>query len=247
VETKSNILTNLLAITTIVGLGLGVAVEHQRRLRLCDERTHLQQQCDELAALIVRNGQLSNVLPQANDSQALTAQESRELLRLRGQVSVLRQHSKELEAAREEYRQVRAALESSLKDPGRAMTNSAATADYWPQDSWVFKGFASPDAALQSSLWAANNGNIKALAASFTGEMQKMVEEDLKNKTTDEASVRVMDEVVGIRSVRIVKREPRGDDTMVLTAEMEGRNETRTDLLVMKKVGDVWKIAGPLQ
>ena len=100
---------------------------------------------------------------------------------------------------------------------------------------------------LKPQAWQGDNGDLKALASSLTGEMQKMVEEDLKSKTTDEATVRVMDEVVGIKSVRIVKREARGDDTMVLTTEMEGRNETKTEQLVMKKEGNDWKIAGPLE
>jgi hypothetical protein len=144
---------------------------------------------------------------------------------------------------REENRQARAALESSLKSPSAA--KAAATADYWPQDSWAFKGYASADATLQSSLWAANNGDVKALLASATGEMQKAMQEDLKGKSETEASIQMMDEVSAMKSVRVVNREVRGDDTVVITAEIEGRTGTETEKLVLKKIGNEWKLSGP--
>ena len=113
----------------------------------------------------------------------------------------------------------------------------------WPQDSWTFKGYASPDAALQSSLWAANNGDLKGVLASATGDIQKHMEEDFTDKSETEASIKAMDEVMNIKSVRILNREEQGADTVVLTAEFEGKTETHTGKLVMKKVGNDWKIA----
>src|SRR5437667_890534 len=155
-----------------------------------------------MARLIGSNEQLSNLLAQAKSPPSLTDDQSRELLRLRGQVGVLRQQSRELETVREENRQARAALEGGLKSQSGA--KAGATADYWPQDSWAFKGYASADAALQSSLWAANNGDLKALLTGATGEMRKVIEEDLKDKSETEASIRAMDEVSGMKSVRVV-------------------------------------------
>ena len=238
---RSNI-TSVVSIAAVVGFTVWVAFEHQRRAGLGQEHQALERQLEEMARLITSNEQLSNLLAQAKSGRSLADDKSRELLRLRGQVGVLRQQSRELEAVREENRQALAALESSLKRQS-VPPGTTATADYWPQDSWAFRGFASADAALQSSLWAANNGDLKALLASATGEMQKRMEEDLKGKSETEASIRAMDEVIGIKSIRVVNREVLGDDTVVLTAEFEGRTESRTQKLVMKKIGNEWKIS----
>ena len=238
-------LTSAVGIAAVAGLAVWAAFEHQRRVGLGREHQALEQQLVEMARFITSNEQLSSLLAHAKSPPTLTDDQSRELLRLRGQVGVLRQQSRELETVREENRQARAALESSLESRNTAAPKAAATADYWPQDSWAFKGYASADATLQSSLWAANNGDLKALLASTTGELQKQIEEDFKGKSETEASIKAMDEVSGMKSVRVVSREVRGDDTVVLTAEIEGRTDSRTEKLVMKKIGNEWKLSGP--
>src|SRR5205809_68536 len=148
-------ITSIVGIAALAGLAVWAAIEHQRRAGLGREYAALEQQLEEMAQLVASNDQLSNRLAQAKSPHSLTDGQSRELLRLRGEMGVLRQQNRELETVREENRQARAALDSSLKS--RNAAKAAATADYWPQDSWAFKGYASADAALQSSLWAANN------------------------------------------------------------------------------------------
>jgi hypothetical protein len=73
------------------------------------------------------------------------------------------------------------------------------------------------------------------------------MEEDFKGKSDTEAKIRAMDEVMNLKSVRIINRETQDADTVVLTMEMEGRADTKADKLVMKRVGSDWKIAGPLE
>jgi hypothetical protein len=46
------------------------------------------------------------------------------------------------------------------------------------------------------------------------------------------------------KSVRILSHELHVDGTVVLTAAFEDRTETQTDKLVMKKVGNEWKLSG---
>ena len=52
---------------------------------------------------------------------------------------------------------------------------------------------------------------------------------------------------MGMKSVRVVNREVRTDDTAVLTVELEGRTDTQTGKLLMKKIGNEWKVAGHVQ
>ena len=236
-KTTSAILS-IICTLAAAGLAVWLVAEHQARLRLGEEHKTLEQQLKQMAGLIAENERLSNLVARANRPQSLPDDQSRKLLRLRGEVGVLRQQSKELEAVRDENRQAHAALASSPK-------TQSATADYWPRDSWAFTGYASPDAALQSSLWAANSGDLKVLLASSTGDVRKMMEEDFRGKSESEASIRAMDEVSSLKSVRVLNREVQADDTVVLTAAFEDRTETHTSKLLLKKIGNDWKVSGP--
>jgi len=238
---KANrVIASVFCVAAVVAWAIWLAVEHQARLRLGDEHKALEQQLDQTAGLAADNERLSNLVAQAGRSGSLPDEQSRELLRLRGEAGVLRQQTNGLDAARQENRQARAALESSL-------TNQSAGADYWPRGSWAFAGYASPDAALQTSLWAANNGELKALLDSTTGDLQKMVEKDLAGKSESEAAVRAMDEVARLQSVRLLNREVQADGTVVLTAAFEDGTDTHTSKLLMKQIGNDWKISGPAQ
>ncbi len=243
----NSVILSVLCGTAVVALAIWLAVEHQARLRLGDEHKALEQQLDQMAGLAADNERLSNLVAQAGRSGSLPDEQSQELLRLRGEVGVLRQQTNGLEAARQENRQARAALESSLTNQSAGAAVAAATADYWPRGSWAFAGYASPDAALQTSLWAANNGELKALLDSTTGDLQKMVEKDLTGKSEGEAAVRAMDEVARLQSVRLLNREVQADGTVVLTAAFEEGTDTHTSKLLMKKIGNDWKISGPAE
>jgi hypothetical protein len=101
-KAKSVILSVLCA-TALVGLAIWLIVEHQIRLRLGEENKSLRQQSDQMAGLVAENERLSNLVAQANRSQSLPNDQLKELLRLRGELGVLRQReSKELETLRNE-------------------------------------------------------------------------------------------------------------------------------------------------
>ena len=235
----------IIGIAAAVVAAICFAGQHATRLALIEERSALQQQLSQMTELIASNDQLSNVLTQATASRPSAQEESREMMRLRGQAAVLRRQVVELEDVRAENRAARAALDGN----GRILIPDAAkavpTADYWPQGSWTFKGYASPEASLQSSLFAANNGDLKEMVAGATGEMQKRLEEDFAAKSETEASAKAIDEVTSIKSVRILDREFQDNETVVVTADMEDRQgETHAARFVMKKIGNDWKIAG---
>jgi hypothetical protein len=148
----------VLGATVLVGVAICLAVEHRARLKLGEENAALRQQLDRLAGLIAENERLSNLVAQARSSQSLadeqwksqslSDEQSLELLRLRGEVGVLRQQSKKLETLREENRQARAALASghttqntgqvATTDKGRASTESQLQilkAEYWTDNA----------------------------------------------------------------------------------------------------------------
>ncbi len=241
---STSVITSVLAIAAAAGLAILVAAEHRARLKLGADHEDLERQMNQMAGLIATNRQLSNLVAvRVNAAPSPPDDRSRELLRLRGEVGVLRQQTKELETVRNENRQARAAARGERTTRSAGAANADATADYWPRDSWAFAGYANPDAALQTSLWAADNGDAKTLAASTTGEVQQLLATEFEGKSETEASIRAMDHVIGLKSVRILNREVQSPDTIVLTAAFEGRPDMQTGKLVLKKIGDEWKLA----
>jgi len=232
--------------TAVVGVAIWLVVGRQGRVRLREENKTLRQQLAQMASLGAENERLSNLVSGASGPRSVSEDQLKELLRLRGEVGVLRQQSKELETLRNENRQASTSLESSLKAQSTAPAVAVATADYWPRDSWAFAGYASPDAALQSSFWAANRGDMKTFLGGIEGEILQKVQKDSEGKTEDEVSAKAIAEVASLKSVRILSREVRAEDTVVLTAEFEEGNSTHTTKLLMKKFGNDWKLSGHL-
>ena len=102
-------------------------VQHQAAARLHEQNQSLLQQQTQLAQLAAENEQLVNHLAQASNTQTvLPERQNSELLRLRGEVGLLRLQAKELAQLQEENRQLRAravqqtAAVSSTREPTAA-------------------------------------------------------------------------------------------------------------------------------
>ncbi len=189
-----------------------------------------------MAALAGENERLSNLVAQANQSQSLPEAQLRELLRLRGEVNLLRQQGKAVGTPPNQTLQ-----------PSAAAAPTAATADYWPRNSWASVGYASPEAALQSSLYAASKGDVKGFLRGITGEVQKTMESAADGNSGGGLPAVMAADTDHLKAVRVLGREAQADDTVVLTAALEEENGTVTKKLLMKKVGTEWKFSGDME
>ena len=235
-------ITRFVAPAVVAVLVIVLAAQREARVKAEVEHMTLERQSEILHDIAAENAQLSNLVARASIPKSLPPDDSRELLRLRGEVTALRQQTAGLGSALTENRQAHASPDRS--DHSDDVAKATPTADYWPRNSWAFAGYASPDAALQSSLWAANNGDAKAVLAGTTGELQKRIEADLSTKSENETSAKAMDEVSGLQSVRILDRAVQPDGTVLLTVSFEGPYDTHTGKLILQQVGSDWKIAG---
>jgi RNA polymerase sigma factor (sigma-70 family) len=87
-----------LAILAAVAAGMAawLAIELRSVSGLREENQSLQQQLGRIAQLAAENQRLSNMVVQAESAQSHSQDQLRELLRLRGEVGLLRQQSKEM-------------------------------------------------------------------------------------------------------------------------------------------------------
>jgi hypothetical protein len=119
--------TRLRIICTLAAAGLTfwLVVERQARFKLEQEDRAWRQQLSRMEEIIAENQRLSNLVAQANGSQSSPAtrtqapsptdERAKDLMRLRGEVEVLRQQSKEIESLRADTRQLSAARENGLQ------------------------------------------------------------------------------------------------------------------------------------
>ena len=210
-----------------------MAVGYQARLGLEEENQGLRQQLDQMGELAAENERLSNLVAQASSSRSLSEDQMRELLRLRAEVATLRQHGNAPASSPNENSQAPTSAESA-----------APTTNYWPRASWAFAGYATPSAALESSLWAANKGDIKTLLGGLTGDAQKIAEAALAIKSESEASAALIAALAGGKSLRVINTEVRDEETVLLSTEGEDENGTQRSRAMMKKVGAEWKLSG---
>ena len=232
IKMKRVILSVLSAILA-VGVSIWVVVGYQARLRLEEENQGLRQQLDQMAELTAENERLSNLVAQASQSRPLSEDQLRELLRLRSEVGALRQQGKAPERMPDENRQA----------PTSAASVAPAT-NYWPRTSWAFAGYAHPNTALETALWAANKGDVKAFLGSVTGEAQKTAEGILAVHSESEVGAYVSAGIAGWKSLRVINSEVQDEDSVVVTTEIVDENGPQTKKALMKKVGGDWKLSG---
>jgi hypothetical protein len=166
----------------ITCVAIPVAVQHQSRNQLREDNRALRQQVDQLA---VENERLSNLVARANSSQALAIDQPSELLRLRGEVGVSRQQKSKAERLLEENRRLRAGQTNSQN--AQATNQPTPFSAAVPKESWAFAGYATPEAAVQTMVWAWSNRDGETVLASSTPEGRKKFEKDFEGKPASEA------------------------------------------------------------
>ena len=219
-------------ITTALAVAMGTGIYKARQAAQASAEVQtLQQQQAPMAEQIQRleserNEASLKVASLREENERLNGKASElvklhgELLRLRSEVSALRQQAKD-----------RTASEAA-----------AANTDYWPRDSWNFVGLVSPAAALQSYFWAARKGDVDSFRATITGLAQSSME--LQSESIAQAFVSA--QVAGLKSVRVLHSEIQADETVVLTTAFEKETGNETRRLLMKKVGTDWKFSAYL-
>src|SRR5438876_1058420 len=130
-------------------LAIVAVVEHQARTKLHNEivsiRSELQQLAEQLANVQQDNTRISPLGVQPGAAQ-LPENELAELMRLRAEINLLRQKMAELE-------QTSAAISNHIASATGA-NEPFVYPDSRRKKDYTFTGYAAPQSALQSVLWA---------------------------------------------------------------------------------------------
>lgn len=233
-------------ITTIIALSLAVllGIQYGALAKLRRENTSLQSRLDEMSVLAAENEQLSNSLVQLKTAHTATSNQLSELLRLRGEVGNLRQKTNQLAKLQQENRQLQTARRETPKPPASHYTPPAPSEQSdFPKYSWTFAGYATPDAAYQSLLWAQLKADKEKFFQSLTPEKRQQVETMLereRQKGISEEQLKAQNEsqFARISGFQILGREVLAEDQIRLQVSMGGREIHP----VLKKIENEWKI-----
>lgn len=223
--------TALVALAGAVALFQRAASHH-----LQTENESLRQQTSELASLLAENERLSNHVAQARGTHS--GDQSRELLRLRNEVGMLRKETNGWQRLQQENQQLRANLAAKALAPA----NPAFAPGYQPKESWANVGYDTPENTLQTLFWAGSQGDAKTFLASLTAEQQKQIWDKETDLTEAKLGTELAKEVSKLNGYQITKTaQLAGDQTLL---EVLADNETRQ--IKLQKVDGQWKMAEPI-
>src|SRR5690242_13842288 len=119
--TMTKLKAGIVAAVAVAGVATPLAMQHQTQTRLRAENQSLRQRVDDLAG---ENARLSNPAAPANSSQ-LSKDQLSELMKLRGEVGLLRRQTNELGRLWEENRRLQASLARATQNAGQSQIDSA--------------------------------------------------------------------------------------------------------------------------
>jgi RNA polymerase sigma factor (sigma-70 family) len=212
----------------VAGAAVPLLVQ-QSNLRKQDQVSH------ELAAQSApsnaNTGQLPKKVMSADDSTPLPKEQFSELLRLRGQVGVLRAEKKDLESERD------SAIKASA-----AKTRVEPTAEIaLPKESWTFAGYGTPENTLQSVLWAQTKGDLDTFMAALCPEAQNEFKSAMQRKAmTPEA---MMATIAKVKDITILKKVSLAEDLMLLRVRNQMQDGTENfTTSTLKLINGEWKV-----
>jgi hypothetical protein len=115
--------------------------------------------------------------------------------------------------------------------------------------SFGFAGYATPEASVQSMLWAGSRGDFKGFLAACTPEQINRFEGKMAGKSDEEISREAKAWANALKDYRITQKEVISDSEVHLhihaTPSAEGLHSGKV-VLVMQKIGNEWKQEGDL-
>lgn len=174
------------------------------------------------------------------DSKEATAN-AQELAKLRAEVSRLRVATNETEKLRAEVGALKTQTRESRAQPAANATPTAP--DQFPRQSWAFSGYATPDAAVVSTVWAMKEGKPQVFLDSLSPEEQQRMAQSWQGKSEEEIAAKHQKDVGNIQGVRILSRTPISPTEVQMQVFLEGAN--RVETFKMNQAADQqWKFGG---
>lgn len=169
---------------------------------------------------------------------------SAELMKLRNEVTQLRGASQNAQNLATENDRLKAQLQqaraSSAAD-GSAPNGGPANQTF-PRDQWHFAGYATPQSALVSAIWAMREGNPDVYLQSLAPAEQQRTAQNWQSMSQDLVVAKQKNDVANISSIRVLEEQKLAPDEIVMSVYLEGAG--RMEKVRLNQVGQEWKFSG---
>jgi RNA polymerase sigma factor (sigma-70 family) len=228
---QKTVITATLAV--VAGTGIYQA-HHVSRLRE-QNQTLQQQHAEQIQQLQTERDAATNRLASIIDQIANIKGNNAELLKLRGEVGMLRKQTEASDKLQRENRALREAQTDAEKNkPEEAPIHFA-------KESWTFAGYATPEATLQSVVWAQTKNDLTTFLAGLAPEAQNEMKSALERKP--EMASSMMSAINKVKGFTILKKVSLADDQMLLRVRNEMEDGTENIMTsTLKRIEGEWKM-----
>ena len=238
--TMSKLQMGIISAVVVGGIATPLVMQYQSRAELREARAMLLNQNEQIAAQEAQAQRFSNQLAQANNSGRLRTGEAGELLRLRNEVGALRRQTNDLAKLQADNIRLRATAASTAR---AAATQTKANQDILDRESWAFVGYANPESAFQSAIWAMSKGDAKTILNSLHPDGQDY--KDAQAKSESDLAEENKAEFEKVTGYKVVDKQVVSDSEVILTVYVQGENGTTK--FRVQRIGNDWKVMGPVR
>ena len=107
----------------------------------------------------------------------------------------------------------------------------------FPKTSWHYAGYANPESAVLSCMWAVNNGDVKTLLASSSPAAQKRLKAGHEIITAKDKA-----DFAGTTGYQILDKEVVSENEVTFEIHAQGLEQTAK--FSLQRIGGEWKFAG---
>lgn len=220
--------TFALAVLAIAATAL-IAVQHQQLGRLRAENVSLQQASAEADQLKADLAKSAGAEADAEDETARLRKENRDLLKLRNQVYQLREVTGQFEQVRAENQRLQAAARNvSSHDPKQGGFQPIVI----EIQNLTYQGMNTPEAAVQTFLWAQRDGHVDELYNCYLPERQAEIRSRYGN------SVWLRQDVDNGVTVEILARRDTDANTVFVGVQLRSKRM----IFALKLRNGEWKL-----
>ena len=197
----------------------------------------------EIAALQARSADADTT---RNAELKRQQSDASDVARLRGEVTQLRNSSKDAEKLRAENQQLKA---ENQKLRGAAVATESAptpppapTTGTFPREAWKFAGYNSPENALISAIYAMQLGYTKEYFNSLTPDEQARMAKAWEGKTPEEIAAKHSSDTAAISGLQVLNQQAISADEIQMNVHIGGVE--RDEKISVKRIGNDWKFNG---
>ncbi len=229
---------SLIAVALATAIGTGIYETRQANHWREQNQGMQEAYAEQIQLLQQERDAATNRLARLASEPSSVSDAGGELLRLRGEVGVLRQRTNAL------AKLLPAGSDSAERILAEKVAQDLQGYTNFPRDSWTYEGFATPEAAMKSFMWAKSVGDINTVLASGTTELRQEVENAyFKDKSQAERKAILLENVQNVTGVEILKKMALSEDQVILQAHFGGAPDKTYSILTMVKLDGEWKVS----